>query len=227
MFNIFIGSFFCSHCEFKCILNTSMVEHLTSPEHQKVVSVIHRSKPIIIKRLLPIICKNCNQDFALNVELLQHLQVCSPVETKFQFSGVMPSAFVCSTCKKSFQCAVSLQKHHLEVHELTVFYCSICELTFESSTEAKQHRRTSKHKANAQKFRGIVQKPKVCKVCKLVFDNFDGFKQHMFREHPEYTSNCPLCGLKFAISQVINLLIYILVTEIYIFISGPVSPCSR
>ena len=205
MYN-FTGSFFCSHCEFKCLLNAEMLEHLISPEHQKVVSVIHRSKPIIIRRLSPITCENCKQDFALNVELLQHLQVCSRVEPTFQFSGVFSSAFVCSTCKKGFQCAVTLQKHHMEAHETTLFYCSFCELTFPTSAEAKQHRRSSKHKATAKKVRGVLVKPKVCKVCNLVFENLDELKQHMFREHPEYTSTCALCGLKFAISQVIHLL---------------------
>lgn len=184
-----------------------MIEHLTSPEHQKVVAVIHRSKPIIIKRLSPIICQNCNQDFALNFLLLQHLRVCSPVEPTFQFSGVFSSAFVCQTCKKGFQCAVSLQKHHLEVHEATYFYCSLCELTFTTANEAKQHRRSHQHKETAKKVRGVLEKPKVCKVCMLVFDAMDGLKQHIFREHPEYISTCALCGLKFAISQVNKIIV--------------------
>lgn len=182
------GKFLCSFCKFECVTSTEMTTHLEHREHQQVVTLINRSKAIIIRYIKKISCKNCQEEFRYNIQLLQHLKTCKlKSKGEFSFGGYSN----CDICDKSFQSALTLQKHKMRVHKVSIFYCSECHLTFDSAVEAKIHRRTNLHRAVSMR-KKISNNPKElehlkknCPFCKEKKLDAMELKQHIQDAHPE------------------------------------------
>jgi hypothetical protein len=183
------GKFLCSSfCKFECVSNAEMTSHLDSSEHQQVVTLINRSKPIIIRYIRRLFCMQCQQEFRYNIQLMQHLRTCKFKSIdKFKFNDT----FDCDMCEKAFQSALSLQKHKIKAHGIFIFFCSECKLTFQTALEAKTHRRTNQHKAMARRKKSL-QDPiarekmkKVCPFCDDVLMDIIELKQHIRDAHPE------------------------------------------
>lgn len=177
------GTFYCSLCKFDNKAHDKMTDHLTSEKHQKVVTLINRSKPIIIRRLISIFCMKCSLEFRYNFQLLRHLEICA-----------IPSfdaPNICDICKKAFQSTLSLQKHKKNVHNSLIFFCTECQKTFSSAKESKTHRKTSKHKALALRKRMRQEKStasclnKICPVCREEKLDILELRDHILHAHPE------------------------------------------
>ena len=183
------GKFLCSFCKFDCLSNDEMTNHLNSAEHQQVVTLINRSKPIVIRYLSTVSCINCLEEFRFNIQLMKHLETCQTAAlTKFSFSG----SFVCDVCNKAFQSALSLQKHKIKKHKTSIYFCSDCKDTFESADDAKAHRQTTQHKAFSSRKRMqsdpqlMARLRKNCPVCgEEKLDNFE-LRDHILEAHPEH-----------------------------------------
>lgn len=182
--------FFCSFCKFECESNEEMTDHLNGGEHQQVVVLINRSKPIVIRLLTPLSCGVCSQEFRYNIQRLHHLKTCAADSrnSKFSFGG----NFTCDVCQKAFQSALSLQKHGVKAHRTSIFFCSECQQTFETADDAKLHRRTAQHKALAsrKRMRGDPQLQarlrKICPICKAEKLDVLELKDHILAAHPEH-----------------------------------------
>lgn len=184
------GKFLCSLCKFESVANADMTEHLNGAEHQQVVALINRSKPIVIRLLSMLKCGNCSQEFRYNIQLLKHLKSCENAKQgkKFEFTRNAK----CDKCQKVFQSGLSLQRHKSKIHRSSVFYCGDCKTTFTTAKAAKLHRRTLQHKSVVSR-RRMTEDPrlkarlmKVCPICKLEkLDNLE-LRQHILDDHPEH-----------------------------------------
>lgn len=186
------GKFLCSFCKFECEADGEMTAHLEHSEHQQVVTLINRSKPFVVRYISLILCKFCRKEFRYNIQLLQHLKSCkSKSEEKFIFDGYTK----CNICDKTFQSALTLQKHKVRNHKISIFFCSECNMTFNSAAEAKKHRRTNLHKAislrrRRNKISNDVEatkclKKKICPYCKQEQLDVIELKEHILTFHPK------------------------------------------
>jgi hypothetical protein len=189
------GKFLCSFCKFECVDSSEMTAHLEHREHQQVVTLINRSKPIVVRYISRISCKYCHQEFRFNIQLIRHLKTCDlKSQQKFPFDGYTN----CNICEKVFQSALALQKHKRTAHKISIFYCSECKMTFETARDAKKHRKTSLHKAisqrqNMKKKKGSLEefkqqqknKKKNCPHCKQECLDIIELKQHIQIFHSE------------------------------------------
>ncbi|KAG5683278.1 hypothetical protein PVAND_012568 [Polypedilum vanderplanki] len=204
------GKFLCSSfCKFECVSNAEMTEHLESAEHQQVVTLINRSKPIIIRYITRLFCPHCQQEFRYNIQLMRHSKSCELKKMdKFQFDA--GATYGCDVCEKFFQSGLSLQKHKIKAHKVSIFFCSECQLTFNRASEAKAHRRTNQHKMMAIRKRILndphirEQMKKKCQFCGLELMDIIELKEHINIKHPERKFSCGRCGMKFAIAQEIS-----------------------
>lgn len=183
------GKFLCSLCKFESAANADMTRHLNSPEHQQVVALINRSKPVVVRLLSVVKCENCAQEFRYNVQLLKHLKTCQAVKSKRKFLFGRNSS--CDQCARSFQSALSLQKHKLKAHKRSIFFCSECEATFATADEAKMHRSSTLHKMVANRKR-MAKDPqlkarlrRVCPICKAEMCDIRELRSHILEAHPE------------------------------------------
>lgn len=179
------GFFWCTFCNVKAIENDDMLTHLNSKEHKEVVSVINRSVPIAIKKINPIECPTCGQQFLLNVQLRQH---CRDVDHSYPSSR--NPLYTCRTCDKYFKSSVSLTKHQRQKHKRSVFSCSVCDLKFQNAAEAKRHRKSSEHRyailsRNNAKL-GLKPAKRKCAHCGEEFDDFLELKKHLKDKHEEF-----------------------------------------
>ncbi|RZC39262.1 zinc finger protein 62, partial [Asbolus verrucosus] len=134
------GYFWCSLCKFKNSNNEVMYSHLISEEHEEVVSVINRSVPIIIKKVSPLKCEECGEDFLLNIALIKH---CHTEGHKSQNLISNINNFVCLECQQVFKSNISLKRHKQSVHGDSVFIC-----TKENVTIAQKFFRIYQHLKN-------------------------------------------------------------------------------
>lgn len=183
------GRWVCAACKFDAADPTAMGAHLTSAEHQRVVALVNRSKPVVVRRVTLLSCAKCGADFRYNLQLLRHLRTCEKPETsEFRFAE---GHVECDDCGKAFQSALSLQRHKIKSHRSRVFFCSECRETFASAAEAKTHRRTALHKSLATR-RRMREDPelrrklsKKCPVCKRELLDVMELRAHVLQEHPE------------------------------------------
>ncbi|CAO1413602.1 unnamed protein product [Diamesa hyperborea] len=201
------GNFFCSFCKFQCNDNGDMAQHLTDIEHQQVVSLIDRSKPIIIRKVTPCVCMNCDTHFRYNIELMHHLKVCNQTVTDNK------QLFSCNECHKVFQSELRLQKHQIKVHHLSVFFCSECQMQFPTASDARIHRRTALHKTLSTRKKLLslaandqltIKLKKVCPICKDERLDVLDLKNHIHESHPEHHYSCGMCGEKFVFPQEVS-----------------------
>ncbi|GLV34304.1 uncharacterized protein CBL_00234 [Carabus blaptoides fortunei] len=190
----------CSFCQFETAYNEIMQSHLLSNAHREVVSVINRSVPIIIKRIVPIRCPTCGKRFSFNAELRKHClkenHVLADTSTdKYQ------ERFACSDCNFVFKSAKSLQRHLQRRHDKNYYFCSVCSLTFNTDIGSKIHRTTQEHKYAVLTKKYGKDITRTCKHCYLRFSNVLLLKNHLQKQHPEHYFSCPQCGLKFTLSQ--------------------------
>lgn len=185
------GFFLCSFCKFECEHNETMEEHLLTENHREVISVINRSVPIVIRKVLPLSCGTCGKNFRYNVELRRHC-----VRENHPNSGTGTDKYQekhrCAECNLIFKSNKSMQHHLQRRHGKNYFFCSSCSMTFDSYLAAKLHRRSQQHKytvltINNEKSFQAKDISKVCKYCLLRFPNVLHLKNHLREEHPDHT----------------------------------------
>lgn len=182
------GNFLCAFCKFQCTDNGDMAQHLIGMEHQQVVSLINRSKPIIIRKVTPCTCRNCDTHFRYNIQLMHHLKVCNRTVADHK------QHFSCSNCHQVFQSGLRLQKHQAKVHNLSLFFCSECQMQFRTAEESRLHRRTALHKTLSSRKKLLslaatdqltIKLKKVCPICKDERLDVLDLKNHIHESHPE------------------------------------------
>lgn len=183
-----LGSFICNFCNFKNADNKAMYEHLTSQEHEEVISVINRSVPIVIKKLNTISCETCSNHFLLNIQLKKHCE-----KANHPLNGTVSDDYqkksVCR-CGAIFKSQIALQRHQRTKHQEKVYICSVCDVTFSNTGEAKLHRQTPEHryavlgKKNEQGTGKDITKK--CLYCSEICGNVLILKEHLKMKHPEH-----------------------------------------
>ncbi|CRL04670.1 CLUMA_CG017734, isoform A [Clunio marinus] len=197
--------FFCSICKFACSSNVHMTEHLKSVEHQQVVALINRSKPIIVRLLSEVRCDKC---FVTTISLQHRVDETFEKLNKNLFN--FTSNFICDECQRAFQSALSLQKHKRRTHKNPIFFCTDCEKTFVTADEARIHRNGIDHKTITSRKR-MQSDPKLkarlqktCPVCNdTMLDNVE-LRDHILAMHPEHYFSCGRCGMKFPLAQEVS-----------------------
>ncbi|KAG5898223.1 hypothetical protein JTB14_005599 [Gonioctena quinquepunctata] len=192
------GYFFCILCKYRNEDNRMMYKHLVSSEHMEVVSVINRSVPIVIKKVNPINCLTCNEEFLLNMQLISH---CKKFNHDDSVVKKFRNEFVCNTCGVGLLSNVSLKRHKQIVHKEKYFICTPCNLKFSDVNEARKHRKSVQHKYNNINKGNDASLTKKCEYCKECFANFLLLKEHLQKSHPEHKIRCPHCGANFTIAQ--------------------------
>ena len=88
---------------------------------------------------------------------------------------------------------------HSEETSLT-YKCRLCCLKFKNRIQAIRHRKSKAHK---RKFKMKTEPCEriPCGFCEKSFDEIKDHEDHMWAMHQEQTSQCGLCGLRFAIPQ--------------------------
>ncbi|XP_053692215.1 zinc finger protein 91 [Sabethes cyaneus] len=199
------GKFWCSFCKYECNENFHMTNHLIGSDHQEVISVINRSVPIIIRKITPIVCEFCGDEFRYNAELKKHHELCNEgnPEDTVRVKRTFQNTFSCELCKSTFQNKMLLLQHGQKLHRLAHYYCSICEVSFQTPRESLQHRRTTSHKVMSARKRhkdGHLPRKK-CHVCQKQLGDILELKNHIRNDHPEIKYSCPQCGENFVLAQ--------------------------
>ncbi|KXJ74228.1 hypothetical protein RP20_CCG014107 [Aedes albopictus] len=198
------GRLWCSFCKFECSDNFQMTNHLLDQDHQEVISVINRSVPIIIRKITPIRCPFCGDEFRYNAMLNKHHEYCNEgtPEDALRVRRTFQNSFTCNICKASFHNNTLLLQHNQKLHRVATYYCSICEVTFKTPTESLKHRKTTAHKVmSARKRQRDGIPPKVCHICKKQLPDILALKDHIRSDHPEIKYGCPQCGQNFVLAQ--------------------------
>ncbi|KAK4875516.1 hypothetical protein RN001_011938 [Aquatica leii] len=196
--------FWCTECKFEAASSDDMYNHLISMEHKEMISVINRSVPVIIKKLTPIKCLTCNQQFLYNIQLRKH---CERENHLYNETGTdeYQNKHKCCDCGEVLKSKIAYQRHRLLKHREKFYICSVCSLNFGSIEEAKLHRRTPAHRIAFQKKRHTEGRykdiSKLCQYCSARFENIIMLKEHLKEMHPDYTHSCPHCAKVFTISQ--------------------------
>nr|XP_023016267.1 zinc finger protein 252 [Leptinotarsa decemlineata] len=192
------GYFYCIMCKHRSESTQTMYDHLISPQHTEVVSVINRSVPIVLKNIHPISCLTCGKEFMLNMQLLNH---CRKFNHDDSVVKKFVNEFLCDICGIGFLSSVSLKRHKQIVHKIKYYICTPCNLKFSDKEEAKKHRTSAQHKYCSLGQKSEGSRAKTCEYCKETFTNFLLLKQHLQKTHPEHKIRCPHCGANFIISQ--------------------------
>ncbi|XP_017779362.1 PREDICTED: zinc finger protein 99-like isoform X2 [Nicrophorus vespilloides] len=191
------GYILCSFCKFSCEDNDTMFSHLISIEHKEVISVINRSVPIVIKKIRPLKCSTCSEEFMLNIQLRIHCKT-----EDHQYSSTSTNEYqmkeICEHCNLTFKSLKTLQVHISNNHQIKNFYCSICSLQFDSLEESVSHRKSPEHRCKAQNKPEPIHK---CEYCSLILQTFVALKDHLREAHPERLPSCVQCGEKFSVPQ--------------------------
>ncbi|XP_021702621.1 zinc finger protein 236 [Aedes aegypti] len=198
------GRLWCSFCKFECSDNFQMTNHLLDQDHQEVISVINRSVPIIIRKITPIRCVFCGDEFRYNAMLNKHHEYCNEgtPEDALRVRRTFQNAFNCNICKASFHNNTLLLQHNQKLHRMATYYCSICEITFKTPNESLKHRKTTAHKVmSARKRKKDAIPPKVCNICKKQLPDILALKDHIRNDHPDIRYSCPQCGQNFVLAQ--------------------------
>ncbi|KAF5307075.1 hypothetical protein FQR65_LT07134 [Abscondita terminalis] len=200
-----IGSFFwCIECKFQGFSSDDMYAHLLSNEHQEMISVINRSVPVIIKKLTPIKCPTCDQQFLYNIHLRKHCEKENHLYNETS-TDEYQNKHKCDDCGEVSKSKIAFQRHRRLKHREQFYICSVCSLKFVSVEEAKKHRRTPEHRIASQKKRHSEGRykdvSKMCPYCSIRFESILQLKDHLKEKHPQFNHSCPHCGKVFTISQ--------------------------
>lgn len=177
------GFFWCLFCKHRVATSDLMYDHLLSQDHAEVISVINKSVPIVIKRIIPIKCSACDSCFLYNKQLLKHCErthhPCAPSCT-----DDYQSKHTCKVCSQVFKSHVALQRHQMKDHNISVYICSLCKIEFGSKDEAVAHRRSSQHR---YRFLNTKKSPeKRCQYCEEEFSGMVELKEHLRMKHKEH-----------------------------------------
>lgn len=183
--NALPGYYFCVLCQNKSEDTTKMYEHLISPTHLEVLSVINRSVPIIIKKINPSRCPTCLQEFQLNIQLLKHCEKMNHADE--DYLKKIKNEYVCDRCGLNCKSNVSLKRHKKSVHKETYYVCTPCGLKFSTAEEGRNHMKSLHHKyVKLDKGSSGEVKRRKCPHCEEVFVNFLLLKEHLKEKHPEH-----------------------------------------
>lgn len=178
------GFFLCTFCNYQACRNDEMLQHLTSSEHEEVIAVINRSVPIQIRRIIPIECETCKEQFVLNIQLRKHCE-----EVGHVFTGRKTDEHNCKVCNRYFRSFDSLAKHQRRKHRKKVYVCGLCSVSFDSPSEIVKHRRSADHRyvylEKKKRKLGIEASAKRCRHCAEEFSGFSALKTHLKEKHPE------------------------------------------
>ena len=176
------GYFWCSLCKFRHTSSAVMYDHLISEEHEVVVSVINRSVPIIVKKINPIKCEECNEEFLLNIALKRHCQI-----ERHTSQNLLTNLnnLTCEKCQQVFRSNISLKRHKQRAHGDNVFICTVCNKNFLNKHEARVHRNTSEHRYRILATK--KQDERKCDYCPEIFQNLPDLKDHLRTKHSEFS----------------------------------------
>ena len=190
----------CSFCRFQSNCPSQFLSHLESEDHHEIVSVINRSVPMHIKKLNLQKCHLCEAKFRLRFTLRSHVKAQHQIKN-FQLEN--HEFLRCHWCSFSTFSGKSLTAHQFLVHpnEKSLKYkCNICMLKFTSNKQAITHRNSISHKEKVKLRKGDL-KHLSCLYCDENQANKSQLKDHIWSKHEELTSQCGLCGDRFAIPQ--------------------------
>ncbi|KAK5644831.1 hypothetical protein RI129_006131 [Pyrocoelia pectoralis] len=196
--------FWCSECKFRTPTSDEMCIHLKSDEHQDIISVINRSVPVIIKKLTPINCPTCKEEFLYNFLLRRH---CEKENHSYNVTGTdaYQNKYKCGQCDAILKSRIAHQRHRMIKHRTKFYICSVCSLNFNNIEEAKRHRSTPEHRCaiTERKHKEGLGKDtsKACQYCSERFENIIKLKDHLKEKHVEHNHSCPYCGKVFIIPQ--------------------------
>lgn len=177
------GYFWCSFCKCKEITTESMYFHLSSKDHMEVVSAINRSVPIIVKKIKPSKCQDCEKEFLLNIALLKHAQAEGHSTSNLSASK---NNFLCDKCPMALRSNIALRRHKRAEHRENIYVCTTCKKKFSTKEEAKRHRNSLQHKYNTSD--KTEKKARKCDFCEMVFWELGLFKQHLREQHGKFNS---------------------------------------
>lgn len=199
------GVFFCTFCQYESKYSEIMHVHLLSEAHREVVSVINRSVPIIIRKIIPLKCESCRQVFRFNAELRRHCKKTDHALTSTS-SNEYQNKHCCTICDSVFKNHKALQRHFMHRHDKKYYYCTVCSSHFDSEQDINVHRTTTVHISTyrAQQIAKNSNRERHCQYCYAVFSNTQVLKTHLQKHHPDHSVHCPKCGKKFTFSQEVS-----------------------
>ncbi|XP_056634937.1 zinc finger protein 585B [Diorhabda sublineata] len=191
------GYFHCNICKHRAEDTEAMHQHLISTQHAEMTA-INRSVPIVIKKYNPTKCPTCNEEFLLNMQLLNHCKQFQHDDTEVK---KFKNEYICDICGEGLLSNMSLRRHKHIIHKQKYFICTPCNLKFDDINEAKLHRKSQQHKYKSLEKQNCTNLKKKCQYCDACFGNFLLLKQHLRSDHPEHNVRCPHCGATFTITQ--------------------------
>ncbi|KAG7188555.1 hypothetical protein KM043_008187 [Ampulex compressa] len=212
------GSYRCTPCDFWCESGSTMESHLLSTSHRDVVSMMNGSVPVVISRRRALPCGSCDRQFRYNLQLRLHAKETGH-EVSFTATDDYQRRIKCGSCPRVVRSLMSLQRHQLACHvgkgddepdsaeplNGPTYFCSFCSVNFATAQEAVLHRRTSAHKekVKARKYAEGLATTTVreCPHCGDKQSSLADHKKHLLRDHPQLCHRCPVCGVRFALSQ--------------------------
>ncbi|RZF42575.1 hypothetical protein LSTR_LSTR001370 [Laodelphax striatellus] len=198
------GRYWCAVCKHFSDTSAGMEVHLRSDQHKEVVSVINKSFPIEIQKLVPLKCDvaGCERIFRYNSQLRLHSRLTGHVQTSGSASDSYQARIKCSQCSFVANSKRRLLIHMVFRHRLKKFFCSYCEMRFDTREEAVQHRRGEMHKYTVlRKCKAPNQLARACAHCSEVLSDILALKQHLAQMHPDKAHRCAKCGESFTMWQ--------------------------
>lgn len=128
------GVYWCQQCKMMAEHTHDMAQHLQSEEHQCMAATLNHTVPMIVIKRVLVACGHCNMQFALKVELVQHLKkyhgLHTPPEPTFccdlcPYTSAKPRAFQVSNICVSHNKPILITLHAPEscAWQLTCMVC--------------------------------------------------------------------------------------------------------
>ena len=196
-------SLWCSACRIRCYSERAMLFHLMSVNHAELVTMIHRSVPIVIKKVSLISCpvEACVQRFRLQFSLQRHLASSHPHWQQQQVANEESWQVKCSSCSFTAPSKSALKKHTFWAHNrqaTSALSCRACHRSFGSNLAWIRHQSSQTHRRK-MKDKGLSISQ--CHLCGQLLANESCWENHLYSEHFEDLSQCHRCGRLFTNPQ--------------------------
>ncbi|XP_039292961.1 uncharacterized protein LOC111044240 [Nilaparvata lugens] len=198
------GRYWCGLCKHFKDTSDQMQAHLISDQHKELVSVINRSFPIEIQKLVSLRCvaPGCDRRFRYNSQLRIHARTSGHVQSSGSASDAYQQRLKCLRCSFVANSERRLQKHMVVRHKTNNFFCSYCKMKFVSKEEAVLHRRSEAHRYLVLRMRKAPhQLTRPCQHCAQILPDVLALKEHLSQMHPDKTHRCVKCGQAFTLKQ--------------------------
>jgi len=165
--------------------------------------MIHRSVPIVIKKVSLISCpvEACVQRFRLQFSLQRHLASSHPHWQQQQVANEESWQVKCSSCSFTAPSKSALKKHTFWAHNrqaTSALSCRACHRSFGSNLAWIRHQSSQTHRRK-MKDKGLSISQ--CHLCGQLLANESCWENHLYSEHFEDLSQCHRCGRLFTNPQ--------------------------